>query len=512
MLTGEIGGCGKLSLLFKQYYQPNDFIVFMHDISQDDEFSDMLLATFPQIAQDFQDKGGKYIWVVFNKQDLLTDPSTRTERLVAWTEKFTSAAQRFPEMHICVADVLGFSARHGIHTHALLSQIYGVLRDDPEWGHRKPRETVSNKMVEPSVEELQRQAEDGARAAERTNMDVFWKEVEEGTVQWDHAAHLRVGFALVVRAGVEGKMEDVTQTFIEKLGVLKAAQPDVFRNTAHVTMTWFWIRQIHDILTAYARAHGLPLAQENFVTQTSFWIHLFTTALRELDAGTCTVLRPAVAYNGALQDMPFARFQGVFGVTGDEWREFYTVAAWTDEVGREMEKVPKRAKSWENLERKRPQGLIIREFGSMSSGVVVYEATEAEVGFYAAVVVWEAARTAAGGEDKERVCMQNEKPKTKGELLSFIFDRIGTTSTKNLAHAVLETFGSLVTGMTQAHFWVEQVAAARSEKASWLSFTDYIYSHAKLAWDDLPWLFYSPQRWKSKEGEGAKLEYDRRGV
>lgn len=94
----------------------------------------------------------------------------------------------------------------------------------------------------PSDEELRAQVE----SAEIKVAYVFWEVfLSANLTSWNHLGHLQAGY-LVMLQSIERKhgMLKCASTFLEHLARLREARPDVFRNTAHFTMTAFWIIQL----------------------------------------------------------------------------------------------------------------------------------------------------------------------------------------------------------------------------------------------------------------------------
>lgn len=86
----------------------------------------------------------------------------------------------------------------------------------------------------PTAEELDVLASEAVSSVQPA--DVFWREFLDGKlVSWDHVSHLQAGYIVLIECMAQGKgVFESAEVFLQHLARPREAQPDQFRNTAHV--------------------------------------------------------------------------------------------------------------------------------------------------------------------------------------------------------------------------------------------------------------------------------------
>ena len=192
---------------------------------------------------------GRFMWIVFNKQDLLP-PNEASTILAKHRQKFElELLAHAPTVNWQVVDIPGFSAIDGDNYIKLLEKIDDTFTN----GHVQRAAGAASTAVPrrqkelgalPSEADLIRRIE-----LEQNNDlagDEFWDAFVMGTItEWNHRSHLKAGYILLleyIEAG-EGILA-CAETFLSHLKRLKDAAPDRFRNTEHRTMTIFWLHNL----------------------------------------------------------------------------------------------------------------------------------------------------------------------------------------------------------------------------------------------------------------------------
>src|SRR5690606_12035875 len=76
----DMGGCDRIWPLMIHYLTPRSSILFLHDVTSSLERVESSLVLFNRHAEQLREAGGKKMWVVFTKVDLLKE-ETRAEKL-----------------------------------------------------------------------------------------------------------------------------------------------------------------------------------------------------------------------------------------------------------------------------------------------------------------------------------------------------------------------------------------------------------------------------------------------
>jgi hypothetical protein len=188
----------------------------------------------------------RFIWIIFNKQDILPD-ATRDTIIANHRAKFEQELQSFDnQIEWKIIDLPGFSAMTGNRCFELLD----IFQDTFEGFKKKPKPLPTTKPTStapvtyvqtPTEAELITRIQQGQ--VNDLGANAFWEAFMSAEIPaWNHRCHLRAGYVLLLdtlRSG--GGIFDCAEVFLEHLQRLKDAHPDRFRNTEHRTMTIFWL-------------------------------------------------------------------------------------------------------------------------------------------------------------------------------------------------------------------------------------------------------------------------------
>ncbi|PCD32338.1 hypothetical protein FGRA07_09590 [Fusarium graminearum] len=600
--------CDMIRPLTQHYMLKDRFVIFIQsceDLEPDRiEFSMEYLRMAMEMMESFE---AKNLFILFNKQDHLSPENAASivRDLKSQIEKEIKPYEN--KLDIRILDYPGLSALNGTHLHAAMEEIRMALKPTKPTPNVKAE--IEQKVKGPSEDDLVNRI----RQENATSVDAqtFWKRFLDGSLEsWDHYTHLRAGF-FVLRdcfargVGVLGCADE----FMAHLNRLREGDPERFRNTAHRTMTIFWLQQIQvaaieyqannspgkfpgqekyaDILfsaphlmnsglwRAYYTKDSLftPQAKENWhlpdiqplptisqvtsrppqkisgndadrlprfafsvvqktlssqlrrggivkqafealqsstmrlratdssippysETQAYFWIQIIHAYLRSLQ----------VQVSGSLT---FEAFKSLFDVKGDEWRQYYSQSVW--------ESIPARM-SFVNPDKK----ALPNVFGMPSQARMDMARTQMvnaishrfaepldmppreDLDFLAAVLI-----------DEAKLMPESElNVASHASLLRYLFNRLSGKSEGSATSRASSTAMEVAqrVGLTQSMFWVQrvQIEVARNKDVG--GFEEFVKGNSYLAFEDLPFVYYSPQLWESAEARGAYVPPDRRAV
>ncbi|KKK16187.1 hypothetical protein P175DRAFT_0260135 [Aspergillus ochraceoroseus IBT 24754] len=241
----DIGaGCNKIRHLLRHYITPNTLVIFLHDC--DDPFRQEFPDWMGVFLDDMIKREGKYLWILFNKQDTLP-PDDDGEFIGNVRKMYEDEMSRYKK-DICYK-ILDhkLSAKTGEGLNELLVELHNTMSTS-ELNSRRQLKSVSNPNVHQdalSREQLKSLIEKEGRE-DTIDAQAFWISFLEADLSaWDHRSHLKAGYIIAVESAGKGESIFTTaDTFIAHLKRLKEMQPDKFRNTEHRTMTIFWLVQL----------------------------------------------------------------------------------------------------------------------------------------------------------------------------------------------------------------------------------------------------------------------------
>lgn len=616
----DIGGCDQMRSHIRFYIVRERFLMFLHDCA-DSERLDYSIEQLHTAMRWMSELGCRHMWILLSKQDLLP-PSERETIVQGVRNRFESELAQYQDKHyIRIMDQPGLSAASGSQLGIVMKEIRETLQQTPQ-----PSQKFTNIQVEelekgPSEQELVDRIKKASM--ESVDPDRFWTAFVKGNLDsWDHYAHLRAGYFVLFEGLSRGSsLLDCASNFMGRLKELRLKNPEKFRNTAHRTMTIFWLYQIQMAAIAYKVEKKLeefplradfweillltpslmnaslwktyyskdlmfsPGARENWhlpdlqplppfqgmklvaqpstpspevdhyklprfafsvvqktlssklrrggvvkqalaalqsstirlrasdpsippysETQAYFWIQLIHASLRSLDM---TPAQSPPAFDGPVTALTFDAFKTLFDLTGAEWRRYYTQKLWED-ISARMSFVNPDLKALPNVFSSPSQAKVDLARLRMANAVTHRFATPSELppreelDFNAAIVVDEANLMPDGGLNIG----------IHASLLQYLHRHLSATQTDNrgpsgaaAAKTALDLSETL--GSTQSMFWVQQAQISMATNGS-LTFEEFVTRNPQLAYEDLPFLYYSPELWWSSEAKQVFLPPDRR--
>lgn len=271
----DVGGCDKIRPLIRHYISQDRFIIFVHDCT-DTERLDYSLEQLHAGAQWMLDAGCRYMWVLFNKQDVL--PPAEKESIVDdLRARFESELSQYQDKFCAkIMDTPGLSAATGAQLDVVMRDVRETLQKTPKPVQKSTQEQIAKLEQGPSEQELVERI----KTLNTTSLgpDEFWRSFMRGELDsWDHYSHLRAGY-FVMFEGMSRKASllECASQFLACLKKLRAKNPERFRNTAHRTMTIFWLYHIQLAAVAYQADRNL----KEFPSRADFGeIVLFTPSL-----------------------------------------------------------------------------------------------------------------------------------------------------------------------------------------------------------------------------------------
>ncbi|GJN79211.1 ubiquitinyl hydrolase 1 [Purpureocillium lilacinum] len=272
LVLWDVGGSEKLRPLLRHYLPSTEYILFIHNCADKERFDEQI-DEFHRVAKGLAEGGGRYIFVILNKQDLLP-PAQRRHHVADIMRRYEQESTKHADkLTIDVLDLPYLSATKSsdAELHVILDHVQECLRRGPKpraaiptWNESRP----AAKRPRADLDDLKRQARqmidaDGASA------DEFWQSLERGDVQeWNHYSHLRAGFfALVEGATSSMTLLDCADVLISKVKYLETLKPDhSFHDATHRTKTIFWLLQLHLSANKYVQEVqlGRDLTRDDF--------------------------------------------------------------------------------------------------------------------------------------------------------------------------------------------------------------------------------------------------------
>lgn len=229
-------GCDQIRPLIRHYMSANNFLIFVHDVTEYAERVEDSIIYLKQVLNWMTDLDCKYMWIIFNKQDALA-PAESESIVSNLRQRFESeVAQYRDKVIINVMDTPGLSGRTGEQLDTVMTDIISTLQNEKK---KTPTPTATTTM--PKNPELQGPSEkelmDRIRQANQVSdsPDAFWTAFLAGDLHaWDHYSHLRAGFFVMYDCFARGfDVFDTADEFLSHLKRLREQQPERFRNTAH---------------------------------------------------------------------------------------------------------------------------------------------------------------------------------------------------------------------------------------------------------------------------------------
>ncbi|KAF5644563.1 ubiquitin thiolesterase L3 [Fusarium sp. NRRL 52700] len=610
----DVGGCDAMRPLIRHYITQDRFLIFIQSCTDTDldrvEFS---LEYLRMGLDSMLEIKAKHMFIIFNKQDLLSEEE-QTKIVKDLKEKIEAEIKPYADkLDIKILDTPGLSALSGCQVHNVMDEIRKTL--EPKNAAKDMKAEIEKREKGPSEEELRNKIR--TANAESADAKTFWESFLDGSLEaWDHYTHLRAGFFVMHDCFGRGLgLLECADEFMKHLNRLREGNPERFRNTAHKTMTIFWLHQIQVAAIEY-QAHSLDkfpsreayadivfsaprlmnsglwrayyskdllfsqLARDNYSlpdlqplptikqvasapvqekavndvdrlprfafsvvqktlssklrrggvvkqalealqsstmrlrasdssvppyseTQAYFWIQIIHAYIRSLEAES-----------SESQFTTYEAFKSLFDIKGDEWKEYYSRSTWGSITAR-MTFVNPDKKPLPNIFNLPSQARKDLAVSQMINATNHRSANTSlppsqDLDFLAAILI-----------DETKLIPESElNVASHASLITFLFNRL-TRKTKSIATSTKRGDASLAsstaleiakwTGLTQAMFWVQQIQIALAGRKEMI-FEEFIKENSVLSFEELPFVYYSPQLWGSVEARDGYVIPDRRGL
>ncbi|CAI7583629.1 unnamed protein product [Penicillium glandicola] len=258
----------------------NTSILFFHDCTWDEEFTQQSLDLLSSIGTEILQQGYRSFWVILNKQDSF--PTQDIDHLRGIYSK--RLEEIFHDPVNCRVIDYPVSANTGDGVKRVMDDLHAFVNGVEE-GHnqQRPPEHIAPKQIQ--KEQISEDHDFTVRIENegaRDTMDPqqFWHSfLSADLTGWDHRSHLKSGFIIALESIKEGKdVFDMAETFLGHLKRLRTMKPDHFRNTEHRTMTIFWLVQLQNAILKYK----VSIKKEGFPAWNDFQqILLYTPSLMD---------------------------------------------------------------------------------------------------------------------------------------------------------------------------------------------------------------------------------------
>ncbi|KAK6506288.1 ubiquitinyl hydrolase 1 [Arthrobotrys conoides] len=251
----DVGGCDKIRPLIRHYFSPGMAILFVLNI-HDERLAEAMEELGYQISSATRDFDIGFVGIMLNKQDLPNTTPELREKCRKEVEGIMSSYTSRLKWRIF--DSNGLSSVTGTGVQDVLHGIYDGLRG---WVPDPQAESVDKPVVAlPDViltrDDLLKRIK-SLRETKGTIYrypDTYLDKMKNGKLEtWDHGDHLFVASVILHKV-----LEDPSQTttpqqpvfaavdiFLEHLLSMLQEAPGKFRNTAHRTLTTFWVYQVY---------------------------------------------------------------------------------------------------------------------------------------------------------------------------------------------------------------------------------------------------------------------------
>ncbi|KAF4414824.1 ubiquitin thiolesterase L3 [Fusarium acutatum] len=608
----DVGGCDAIRPLIRHYMTQDRFLIFIQSCTDTDpervEFSLEYLRMGLNMMIEYE---AKHMFIIFNKQDLLSEEE-RPKIVKDLRTKIEAEIKPYADkLDIKILDTPGLSALWGCQAHNVMDEIRKTLT--PKNAAKDTKAEIELREKGPGEEELRNKIR--MANAQSVDANTFWESFLDGSLEaWDHYTHLRAGFFFMHDCFGKGLgLLECADEFMKHLNRLREGNPERFRNTAHKTMTIFWLHQIQVAAIEYqAHSHpgkfpsredyanivfsaphlmnsGLwrayytkdllfsPLARINYslpdlqplptikqVTSTpvqekvvndvdrlprfAFSVVQKTLssklrrggvvkqALEALQSSTMRLrasgsstppysetqayfwIQIIHAYTRSLevessesQFTTYEAFKSLFDIKGDEWKEYYSQSTWESIAARMTFVNPdkKPLPNIFNLPSQARKDLAVSQMINATNhrSTNTHLPPSEDLDFLAAILI-----------DEAKLIPDSElNVASHASLITILFNRLTekTATSKKRSDASLASSTALEiakwTGLTQAMFWVQQIQIALAGRKD-MGFEEFIKGNSVVAFEELPFVYYSPQLWGSVEARDGYVMPDRRGL
>ena len=237
-------------------------------------------------------------------------------------------------------------------------------------------------------------------------------------------------------------------------------------------------------------------------TRAYFWIHLTHLALASLEARQWPKEKSTAGWEVMVQALTPAAFRALFGFTGEEWREHYSLGLWNSVGARMAFHAPDR-KTLPTTFPKPTLANVQRARSKLAHGFGLVEEhrdlpSAEDLALISAVVLDEAELIGLEGPDgtiirkdsHARTLLRLYRGISRGTLQCTGKGGGDSELALGIAASDGELPGCDVGWLTQTTFWTKQLVAAMEEAPS-ASFEELISANTHLAYEELPLVYFS---------------------
>ncbi|KAF3922880.1 hypothetical protein AA313_de0209152 [Arthrobotrys entomopaga] len=255
----DVGGCDKIRPLVRHYFVPGMSILFIIDI-HDERLGEALEELNYQVREAANVTDGRlsFVGIMLNKQDLPDSTPDLVERVTTAVQTTMYGYRNMVKYRIFDSPELSAKTGEGLH-----NVIQTIIQEMEAWvPSASPNNDIHDETriptpdTPPTREELLKRIEDlkGSRVNVYRYPEVYLANMLNGKLDtWDHADHLYVASVILTKI-----LEDPANTttpqqpviaavdmFLDYLVTMLQEVPGKFRNTAHRTLTTFWVHQVY---------------------------------------------------------------------------------------------------------------------------------------------------------------------------------------------------------------------------------------------------------------------------
>lgn len=207
---------------------PDTLVWFLHDCTED-------VFSIEDYIHVMRSKGAKYMWVLLNKQDLLS-PEDRDATVAEHRRKLESILVRYARpagITWFIVDEPGFSSKTGDFVLPFVKNVTQTITQlDRAQGTRFDKDRDASLLGKPSDQELRKRIEQSYIR----DSDDFWPVFMSGEMMsWDHLEFLQAGYLVLIQSLEQGEgLLKCAATLLEHLTRLHEARPDVFQASGHL--------------------------------------------------------------------------------------------------------------------------------------------------------------------------------------------------------------------------------------------------------------------------------------
>lgn len=292
-------------------------------------------------------------------------------------------------------------------------------------------------------------------------------------------------------------------TVIQTLMTSKSRRGVVIKTALAALQTWTMReRAVNTVIPPYSE------------TQAYFWIQFVHAALATESAsqnGGKLSSSSSLNWNGSVDSLTLTAFKTLYGVVGNEWQAHYSAKLW-ESLPAQMQFCAPDKKPLPNVIQISGQSDLDAARGAMVEQYAASEKTTPRSALPTANDLAVMAAVLVNG-------IEEGAASDHGAMLGVFYDLLHASQdmkrdadmhkkTQSLAiMKALEIPCAGADGLTQRMFWVQQVLVALSTFQG-DGFGEFVLCNPHLAYQHLPYVYYSPMLWASQEAEEVYIGPD----